>query len=89
MNLFQLLMMNCKEATYFHEKKKEGKLSFAEMIGLNIHLLYCRVCKLFFLQIDELQKYVHQLSYSEKISSTLSTSAKEKMQKAFAEELKK
>lgn len=89
MNLFSAFKISCREATYLHTKKKEGKLSLTERYGLKIHLLYCSICNLFFSQLDDLETQAHELSHSEKISSILDPTAKEKMQKALAEELKK
>jgi len=89
MNLFQAFKMTCRDATYLHGKKKEGKLSFTENLGLKIHLLYCSLCRLFFTQLDELEKHAHIFSHSGKTNSTLDKAAKEKMQQALTDEMKK
>jgi len=89
MNLFQAFKMSCRDATYLHGKEKEGKLSFSESLGLKVHLLYCNLCRLFFTQLDELEKHAHHYSHSDKTSSTLDATAKEKMQHALDEEMKK
>lgn len=89
MNLFQALKMTCKDASFLHEKMREGKLSFAELLGLRLHLLYCRLCRMFFKQLDELEKHTHRFSQSEKTNASLAASSKEKMKQAFEHELKK
>jgi hypothetical protein len=89
MGLFDTFKMTCRDVTYLHEKKKEGKLSFGEMIGMRLHLLYCGLCRLFFKQLDGLEKQSYHLSHSDKISSSLDTAAKEKMRQRLADELRK
>lgn len=89
MHLFEALKMTCKDASYLHGKKKEGNLSFTEMLGLKIHLLYCSLCRLFFKQLDELEKQTHRFSQSEKTIASLDSSSKEKMKQAVEQELKK
>jgi hypothetical protein len=89
MGLFDTFKMSCRDATYLHGKQKEGKLSFSEMIGLRIHLLYCGLCRLFFKQLDVLEQQSKVIGNSEKQSPGCSAAAKEKMQQAIAQELKK
>lgn len=89
MNLFQAFKMSCRDAAYLHGKQKEGKLSFSETLGLKAHLFYCSLCRLFFTQLDQLEKHTHYYSHSDNPSSTLDATAKEKMQQALAEEMKK
>ena len=89
MAFFDIFKTTCRDATYFHGKKEEGKLSFTEMIGMRIHLLYCGLCRLFFTQMDELEKQTHDISQSEKVGSSLDASAKAKMKQALEEEMKK
>jgi hypothetical protein len=89
MGFFDTFKMTCRDVTYLHEKKREGKLSFAEMIGMRLHLLYCKLCRLFFKQLDGLEKQSYHLSHTDKISSPLDNSAKDKMRQALADEMKK
>lgn len=84
MSILYILKMNCKEATYLHQKQKEAKLSFVEKLALNIHMLYCGVCKLFYKQMNELDKCVHHVSNNPK--GTLNNEAKLKMQRALDNE---
>lgn len=81
--------MSCRDTTYLHGKQKEGKLSFTETLGLKIHLLYCRLCRLFFKQLDELEEHTHLFSHSHEPNAPLNAASKEKMRKALQEELKK
>ena len=89
MNLLETFIVSCKQATFLHTKKGEGKLSFAEKTGLKLHLLFCSICRMFFTQIDELEKHVHHCSHTENIAATLDTATKEKMQHALIDEMKK
>ncbi|HRG87934.1 MAG TPA: hypothetical protein PLW44_02875 [Chitinophagales bacterium] len=72
--------MTCKEATYLHEIKKEGKLTLSQRVGLWVHLLYCNLCRRFVKQTDVLSKQVKELSNN---TGTLSPDAKQKMQQAI------
>jgi hypothetical protein len=59
MALKDKLLMSCSQATALVEKKRDKKLSFAERLGLWIHMGYCNMCALFFNQsqmIDDLTK---------------------------------
>lgn len=72
--------MTCKEATYLHEVKKEGKLTLSQRVGLWVHLLYCNLCRRFVKQTDVLSKQVKELNNS---TGTLSADAKQKIQQAI------
>ena len=85
MNLIEALRMNCRQATYLHEQKKEGKLGGAGRFGLWFHLLYCRFCKLFFRQIEQLEGASKHLEES---AIPLSPVAKETIQKSLDEEMR-
>lgn len=85
MSILYILKMNCKEATYLHEKGKDSKLSFSEKVGLKIHLLFCSICKLFYRQMDEVSKCVHHVS--EQPRGSLSEDAKLKIQRALDNEM--
>ena len=86
MNIIQALKMSCRDATYLHEKKREGKLTMSESMGLWFHLLYCKFCALFFKQIEKLETSSVQLSEKEFI---LRPERKAKLESDFKEELKK
>ena len=83
MNFLEILKMNCRQATCLHSKQQDGKLSFAEKMGLKIHLAYCSLCRLFFAQLDLAEKQTQQLSRSEKISAPLTDTEKERIKKHF------
>ncbi len=72
--------MTCKEATYLHELKKEGKLTFSQRVGLWVHLLYCNLCRRFVKQAAILDTQAKQVGNS---TGTLSADAKQKMQQAI------
>ena len=83
---FDKILIGCKQATYLHEKRKEGKLGLVEGMGLAIHLLYCSFCKLFIKQIEQLETYTKQ--YQQIQENKFSPSRKAELQKAFNEALK-
>jgi len=89
MNLLETFIISCKQATYLHTKKVEDKLSYAESLGLKLHLLSCSICRMFFKQIDELEKHAHHSSHTDRVNATLDAATKENMQRALADEMKK
>lgn len=62
MRFLDILKINCQQATCLHTKQKEGRLSLSERIGLKIHLAYCSLCRLFFAQIDVIEKQTSEIS---------------------------
>lgn len=87
MGLLSAFKMSCKQATYLHEKKKEGKITFTETIGLKIHLLYCSLCRMFFKQIDELEKHSHHMAATNNPANRLNDTAREKMKQALQQQI--
>lgn len=86
------LFMNCAEATAIVEKKRDGKLSFAEKVGLWLHVFYCKLCKTFFIQSEILDRSYHHLAQritDGRQAYTLDPATKEKMSAALHEELQK
>ncbi|MDB5282422.1 MAG: hypothetical protein JWO06_1497 [Bacteroidota bacterium] len=86
MNIVQALKMSCRDATYLHEKKREGKISMSESMGLWFHLLICKFCALFFRQIEKLEESSNQLSEKQ---FSLTAERKAKLESDFKEELKR
>lgn len=80
------LFINCKQATYLHEQKKEGKLSIAERFGLWLHLLYCSICRLFVTQVEEVEKACGKVASNGDVR--MSGTAKEKIQQHLMNEMK-
>lgn len=79
--------MTCREATYLHEQKKEGKLTFGQRLSLGFHLLYCHLCRLFVKQAEQLEQQAKNLAGAQQINNPMDTSAKEKMREALAREM--
>ncbi len=88
MILIDKIKISCKQATYLHEKKREGKLDSMERFGLWFHLLYCKFCALFIKQVEQIESVAHQL-YQKTERFHLSPERKVEMQKALDEQLKK
>ena len=89
MSVFKKIAINCQQATYLHEKKREGKLSVLDRIGLWVHLLYCKFCSAFFKQLDVLEKSVKNIPDNVSHAHGLSDLKKAEIQKVFNEHLKK
>lgn len=85
MSFFEIIKMNCQQATCLHTKHKEDKLSFTEKLGLKIHLAYCSLCRLFFEQADAIEKQSHLLSNTATQSSALTPGQKEKLKKQLSD----
>ncbi|HWB62179.1 MAG TPA: hypothetical protein VG603_01625 [Chitinophagales bacterium] len=85
MGLFNKIWIGCKQATFLHEKKREGKLAFPDRLGLFIHLLYCSFCRLFVRQSEMLEKHTHTLGENES-RYQLSTEKKALLQKLVESE---
>ncbi|MCW3126187.1 MAG: hypothetical protein JWO03_1845 [Bacteroidetes bacterium] len=92
MGLKDTLLMRCSNAAALAEKKRDGKLSLAERIGLQIHLLYCSLCRIFFKQSEIVDKsyewYADDIDLGDKVHP-LDPSRKEALDKAFKDELNK
>lgn len=87
MSLLTTLLMTCKDATYLHTKRCEGKLSFSERLGLRMHLLICSLCAKFFEQADELEKCTHQTFNGKIPQHTASDACKQRMKQALDSEM--
>lgn len=79
------VFITCKEATYLHTQKQEGKLSYLQRFGLWLHLLYCNICRLFFKQIEAVENAGKSFGQSE--SRQLSSEAKNRMQQSLNSEM--
>ena len=88
MILIDKILISCKQATYLHEKKKEGKLDAPEKFGLWVHLLCCKFCRLFIKQVEQLEASTRRF-YQNDQAFHLSPSRKAELKKAFDEQLKK
>jgi predicted anti-sigma-YlaC factor YlaD len=86
MILIDKILINCKQATYLHEKKKEGKLDAMERFGLWVHLLYCKFCRLFIKQVEQLESATRKF-YQNTERFNLTPERKAEIQKAFDDKL--
>lgn len=80
------LFIKCRQATYLHEQKKEGKLSLAERFGLWLHLLYCGICRLFVKQVEEIEQASGKVATSEK--AQMPEAAKQRIQQQLQNEIR-
>ena len=88
MILIDKILISCKQATYLHEKKEEGRLDGAEQFGLWVHLLYCKFCRLFIKQVEQLEVSTRRFKQNDH-AFKLSPERKARLEKAFGEQLKK
>ena len=92
MGLKSKILMNCANATAMVEKKRDGKATFTERLGVWIHLRFCSLCRLFFEQCAVLDKSFRAFAGHidiEKQAYPLDPAKKQSLSKAFDEELKK
>ena len=89
MSIMSNLWIGCKQATFLHEKRKEGQLSASERVGLSIHLLYCRFCRAFIKQVEALSRYARKMQVVKEGQATYPEIKKAQLQAAFDEALKK
>lgn len=86
MSILYILKMTCREATYLHEKRRENMLSRTERIALKLHLLWCKVCILFYQQMDGIDKCCHD-SYTKHGHAPMPDEAKLRIQRALDNEM--
>ena len=89
MSLFNKLFIQCKEASYLHQKKQEGQLDVPERFGLWFHLLYCKFCRQFVKQVELIESAAHKFYQSAEQRFHLTPARKAELQKAFDEQLNK
>jgi len=85
------LMITCKESTYLVSKKQQDKLSFAEKMQLQFHLMVCSYCRRFANQIALITKGIIRLRANieqQNTSITLSSEQKDKMKEALKNQQK-
>jgi len=83
--------MNCQTATLLVEKKRDGKLTWSERMGLWMHTAYCSICALFFKQaeiLDGSAKAYAQKIDTEQKSYKLNPDSKARMEEALGRELR-
>jgi len=51
-----VIMLDCKQATFLASKKLDSKLNLIERIRLKIHLMNCNFCYTFNLQSEKIDK---------------------------------
>lgn len=76
--------MKCKDANHICDKSQYNESSFWEKIKLNLHLLYCRVCRKYSGNNSRLSEIMNQSKIE-----TINTSEKEKMREQLKKEMAK
>jgi predicted anti-sigma-YlaC factor YlaD len=78
------LKLSCKEANHICDKSQYKEANFWEKIKLNIHLLYCDVCRKYSTRNAKLTELIK----TDKIE-VMDTEAKAKLKVTFEQELAK
>lgn len=88
---FNNIMITCKEATLLIGKEQEHAISFSEKIKMHLHLLFCKVCALFYKQSNHLHSAVKQLASDESVQEYISLNEDKKasLEDLIQKELKK
>jgi len=55
------MMITCKEATFLISKDQQDKLSFLERFRLNLHLMMCKYCRRFKVQVRFISKAIGRM----------------------------
>ena len=76
--------LKCEEASHVCDKSQYHEASFFEKIKLTIHLMYCRVCRMYSKNNSKLTECIEK-SYL----TCLDNSVKKEMKKKFEKELTK
>lgn len=66
-------MLNCREVTRLVSEAQERKLSVAERLSLNLHLMMCDGCKNFSLQVPFLRRAMR--AYAERVDEVVDGAA--------------
>lgn len=55
------MMITCKEATFLISKKQQDKLNTIEKMQLKMHLLMCKYCRRFSIQVNFMTRAIQRL----------------------------
>ena len=80
-------MTTCQKATQLIVKSSELKLSLGEKIALKFHLMFCKACKLFETQNEEMDKAFSDKNALQE-TTVLSDSKKNELEELMKNELK-
>ncbi|WP_109299531.1 hypothetical protein [Aquimarina sp. AU474] len=78
------LLVSCDEAKHICDKNQYGEASIAEILKLNIRLLYCKVTRAYSKRNGKLTKAIKNSDVQ-----TINPSIKEQMKRQLQEELTK
>lgn len=76
-----MVMLSCDTATLLITKSAYEKLSFRESMQLKMHLMGCKLCRLFNIQSEHLTHQINELTKQQ--GKTLSDSKKKEIQEAI------
>lgn len=88
-----ILTLKCEESTQLVSQSLDADLSRSERLAVNMHALICRSCRRFKKQLLLLQKVLCQDGLDKALSAgmkdiTLSSEAKDRIQKALSNRLR-
>lgn len=83
------IIYNCEKATFLIEKKLSSRISFREQIELSIHLVRCKVCRIYQHQSGRINEMVRQLFHHQMTATRLDDDFKKDLQDRIEEEINK
>lgn len=66
------ILITCKEATLLIGKEQEHAITLREKFNMHLHLLFCKVCALFYKQSNHLHTVIKQLASDESVTEQIS-----------------
>ncbi len=79
-------MISCKQAAEAISRSLDGSLTWRARLALRLHLLACRLCRLFRRQAELLQEAGRQAGQQDDAQAMLSESARQRIKQALRQE---
>tara|TARA_R110000822_G_scaffold273110_4_gene395639 strand:- start:81 stop:341 length:261 start_codon:yes stop_codon:yes gene_type:complete len=82
--MFKSLKITCNQATTICDKNQYGEASIKELIKLNIHLIKCRICRIYTKHNTTLTNFYKGYSlHCKELKHCMSAEEKEALKKAL------
>lgn len=83
------IIYDCEKATFLIEKKLGSRITFREQMELSIHLIGCKVCRIYQHQSGRINEMVRQLFHQQANDNKLDDEFKKDLQNRIEEEINK
>lgn len=83
------IIYDCEKATFLIEKKLGSRITFREQMELSIHLVRCKVCRIYQHQSGRINEMVRQLFRQQVTDTRLDDNFKKNLQDRIEEEINK